>query len=141
MKLSDFKTQQEVVKYLSETEGNKVIFNSNKDGASILGFKSGKLYNFTAGNFVSDGFLWFRDNPNRWEKYLGKKVFKYKALVVIRGLDNYEFISDQFFKTLPEAKIMAEKETSVSNGKSKVVTIQLIKSTKVTVIEYDNRVC
>ena len=132
MKTGPFTTQQDVVQYLSSSDDNQVRFISTSPEASVLGFKKGKLYNFTSNDFVSAGFEWFKRNADRWEKYLGTPEYKYKALVVIQGKDTYEFISNEYYKTVGEAIVMANKETSVSSGRSTIASVQLIKATKQT---------
>ena len=57
-----FKTQQDIWKYLAETEEHKVIHNS---GNVIMGFKDGKLY-----DYKETDELWRFDDPSFWKPYI-----------------------------------------------------------------------
>ena len=73
--MSDFKTQQEIWKYLSESEENKVIC----DSGIILGFKDGIVFNYTNN---CESYCIFGDYK-AWKKYKEpKKPEKLGRLIV-----------------------------------------------------------
>ena len=78
--MTHFKSQQEIWKYLSEDESRRVI----SDNGSIVGFKDGKLFNFTC-QAVIDAALGY---PELFKPYIEPK--KKRKLYQYAGLDEYK---------------------------------------------------